>query len=236
MAEEKALVLSDEFKERVRAFKKDFYQKYKKISKEKTPQVDGSGKKIIDRRPDGMDFVIEAYMRDCLDKHFPGWSWEAAAPMLAIANAWLLAQGHLIVLDEYLVAYGITPPVRKFYAVGAARIQIKRGTINPGPESIVDLDKNAKAANSNALKKAINQLTHIGDDVYGKRIEEEGAGTLEEVLATTLDSSTAVTAFNELVKKKHLAWSKVFEILGVKSMDEIKDFKQAYEKLQKELS
>lgn len=227
---EEALVLTDEFKARVKAFKKDFYRKYKDISKEKTPRIDGSGRKIVERRPDGMDYIIEAYMRDCLDKHFPGWSWESAAPMQVIAGAWLLAQGHLIILDEYLIAYNIQPPVRKFYAVGAARIQVKRGA-QLNPESIVDLDKNAKAANSNALKKAINQLTHVGDDIYGKRIDEEGAGSVEEVLTTTLDTSTAASMFNEYVKEKHIAWGKVFEVLGVKSLSEVKDFKKAHQQL-----
>jgi len=221
---------SKEFLAKINAFKKDWYNFYKKISKEKTPEVDGTGRKIIDKRPDGWDYIIEAYMRECLDKHFPGWSWEAAASMQIVLN-FLLAQGHLVIIDEHLLAMGINPPYRRFYGVGAARIQFKRGAPMT-PENVVDIDKNAKSADSTALKYAINRLTHIGDDVYGKRIEEEGAGSFED-LATMESASPDIKqkAFNELVKSKRMPWSKVFEVLGVKGMSEITDYGEAYNKL-----
>jgi len=221
---------SKEFLAKINAFKKDWYSSYKKISKEKTPEVDGTGRKIVEKRPDGYDYIIEAYMRECLDKHFPGWSWEAAAPMQIILN-FLLAQGHLIVIDERLIALGISPPYRKFYGVGAARIQFKRNAPMT-PENVVDIDKNAKSADSTALKYAINRLTHIGDDVYGKRIEEEGAGAYADLVKME-DTSPDIKqkAFNELVKSKRMPWSKVFETLNVKSLSEITDYGEAYEKL-----
>lgn len=231
MAQGTALELySKEFLAKINAFKKDWYQSYKKISKEKTPQVDGTGRKIIEKRPDGWDYIIEAYMRECLDKHFPGWSWEAAAPMQVVLN-FLLAQGHLIIIDERLAALGINPPYRKFYGVGGARIQFKRGAPMT-PENVVDIDKNAKSADSTALKYAINRLTHIGDDVYGKRIEEEDAGTYEELVKMKGASpDIKQKAFNELVKSKRMPWSKVFEVLGIKGISEITDYGEAYTKL-----
>jgi len=73
------LVLTDEIKQKVKDFKKDMYKTYKDISKENTPAVDGTGKKIIEKRPDGYEFIVESYMREALDKHFPGWSWEMGA-------------------------------------------------------------------------------------------------------------------------------------------------------------
>jgi len=221
-----------EFLEKINEFKRDWRAKYKKISKEKTPQVDGTGKKIINKRPDGYDYIEESYMRECLDKHFPGWSWEAAAPMQVVLN-YLIAQGHLIIIDEHLLALGIQPPLRKFYGVGGARIQFKRGTTNfNNPEAVVDIDKNAKSADSAALKYAINRLTHIGDDVYGKRIEEEGMGSLEELVTMEgAGQDIKQKAFNELVKSKRLTYSKVFEILGIKSLSEITDYGTAYERL-----
>jgi len=240
MTDERALtitdvpVISNEFKEKIRAFKRDFYQKYKRISKEKTPQVDGTGRKIIDRRPDGYDFIIEAYMRECLDKHFPGWSWEMGGPPQFLGSEWVFVWGTLTIIDEHLLMLGINPPVRKFSATNGVRIKFKSGQPHTA-ENVIDIGNDVAAANSKAFKKAINQLTHIGDDVYGKRIEEEGMGSLEEVLASTLDNSVAVQAFNELVKNRHLPWSKVFSILGVKSMGEIKDFKEAYNKLKEAL-
>jgi len=234
MDEERALIVSDEFKERVKTFKRDFYQKYKRISKEKTPQVDGAGRKIIDRRPDGYDFIIEAYMRECLDRHFPGWSWEMGGPPLFLGSEWVFVWGTLTIIDEHLLAFGIHPPVRKFSATSGVRIKFKSGQPHT-PENVIDIGNDVSAANSKAFKKAINQLTHIGDDVYGKRIEEEGMGSLEEVLASTLDSSVAMQAFNELVKSRHLPWSKVFSTLSISSMGEIKDFGEAYNKLKEAL-
>lgn len=222
-----ALIISDEFKAQARQLKEEIYQKTKEISNEETPQVDGTGRKIVDKRPDGFDYIIEAYMREALDKHFPGWSWEAAAPMQVVLN-YLLAQGHLIIIDERLLAFGIMPPVRKFYGVGGARIQFKRGATLT-PENVVDIDKNAKSADSNALKYAINRLTHIGDDVYGKRIEEEGAGSFE----TVFESSPDAEKFGRLVTEHKWLWSWVFETLEVSGLDEITDFTEAYEKLKK---
>lgn len=223
---------SKEFLAKVNAFKKDWYQSYKKISKEKTPQVDGAGQQIIRKREDKFDYIIESYMRECLDKHFPGWSWEAAAPMQMVLN-FLLAQGHLIIIDEHLLAMGINPPYRRFYGVGGARIQFKRGAPLT-PENVVDIDKNAKSADSTALKYAINRLTHIGDDVYGKRIEEEGAGAYEDLVKME-DASPDIKqkAFNELVKSKRMPWSKVFETLKVEDMAGIAKmgYGEAYTKL-----
>jgi len=217
--------LTDEFKEQVKTFKEEMYQVYNNISKEETPKVDGTGRKIIDKRPDGFDYIIEAYMRECLDKHFPGWSWEAAAPMQVILN-FILAQGHLSIIDEHLMAFGIHPPIRKFYGVGGARIQFKRGAPLT-PENVVDIDKNAKSADSAALKYAINRLTHIGDDVYGKRIEEEGAGSYEDTLAT----SAGASSFGELLKQNRILWGEALQILDISSPSEITDFAKAWNKI-----
>jgi len=104
------------------------------------------------------------------------------------------------------------------------------------PENVVDIDKNAKSADSTALKYAINRLTHIGDDVYGKRIEEEGAGAFEDLVAMEgASQDIKQQAFNELVKSRHLTWSRVFEILGVKGLGEITDYGDAYNKVKEAL-
>jgi hypothetical protein len=102
--------------------------------------------------------------------------------------------------------------------------------------NIVDVGDNCKQANTAAMKYAINRLTHIGDDIYGKRIEEQGAGSLEDVVVMTGDRSVAQKAFNELVQKKRIPYSKVFELLGVKSMAEITDYGQAYNTLKQKLN
>jgi len=244
---------SPEFLEKINEFKKDWRAKYKKISKEKTPQVDGTGKKIINKRPDGYDYIEESYMRECLDKHFPGWSLNMAAPLHFLGSEWIVAQVFLDVIDEYLIPYNISPPIRRFYGVDSVRIQYRTcqckrrnngvplpncpickgtGSLPHNPENIVDVGDNCKQAVTAALKYAINRLTHIGDDVYGKRIEEEGAGSLEELVTMEgAGQDIKQKAFNELVKSKRLTYSKVFEILGIKSLSEITDYGKAYERI-----
>ncbi len=227
------LIISDEFKANIKAFKKDFADKYRRISKERTPEVDGTGKKIIDKRPDGYDFIIEAYMRNCLDGHFPGWSWEMGGPPQFLGSEWVIGWGTLTIIDEHLLAFGLNPPIRKFSAASGVRIKFGRNKPHT-PDNVVDIGNDVSALNSKAFKKAINQLTHIGDDVYGKRIEEENMGTLEEIVASdsvTMDENVAATAFSKLVKDMRMSWTKVFEILGVKDLTEIKDYKQALSKL-----
>ena len=235
MTEETGLIVTDEFKEKIKAFKKDFYNKYKKISKEKTPQVDGTGKKIIDKKGN-YDYIIAAYMVECLDRHFPGWSWEIAAPLQFLGAEWVVAEGTLTIIDEHLLAFGISPPYRKFYGCNAARITYPTGQQHL-VGNIIDVGNNVKAANTEAMKVAINRLTHIGDDVYRKRIEEEGAGSMEDIITGATVSSTDSQAkmFNEFLAKHKIPVSKTLSILGIKSLASITDYKQAYDTITKEL-
>lgn len=219
-----------EFNKKIKEFKKDWYKFYQNISKEKTPQVDGKGKKIIDKRPwDGLEYIIDAYMDECLDKHFPGWSWKKAGGLQFLGSEYVSADGELWILDEKLLAFGVNPPYRVFWGGGAARISYKTGKEHT-PENLVDIDKNIKAAITEAKKYAINRLTGIGDDIYGKRIETEGAGSLEDVVM----SSNSATDFGRWVADSKLKWGDVFKILNVKGIDDIKDFKEAIKIIQKE--
>ena len=220
------LLIPSEFKERMEVFKKDFYEKYNCISKEVTPKVDGNGTNIIRKRPDGYDYIVESYMRDCLDRHFPGWSWEATTPVEFIGSEWVVVQGHLCIIDEHLIALGINPPIRKFFGIDSVRIQFKKNQPHT-PENIIDVGDNCKQANTAALKYAINRLTHIGDDIYGKRIENEGAGSFEEVMNANPDS----TNFMRWIDSHKIRFSEIFEILGVKGLTEITDYKSAMEKI-----
>lgn len=219
------LVISDEFLARCETARENIRRKLEAIEKEETPQVDGTGKKII-RAKGGYDYIIETYMRGQLDKHFPGWSW-IGMPIVPMGAEWLLAQGHLQIIDENLLAFGIMPPIRQFHGVGAARIQYKTGAEHT-PLNVVDIDKNIKGANSAALKYGINRLTRIGDDVYGKRLDYEHMGSYEDILETT----GSATAFTEIIEKqRRMRWSEVFSILGVTSLGEITDFPAALEKI-----
>ena len=222
-----SLVLTDDFKERVRVFNEDFYQKYNDIAKTKTPKVDGNGREVIKTRPDGKDYIEEAWMRDRLDKHFPGWSSTMAAPLHFLGAEWVVAQVDLAVIDEHLLAYNINPPIRHFYGVDAVRIQYKKDMPHT-PENIVDVGDNCQSAVSGAFKRCINRLTHIGDDIYGKRVEEQGAGTYEDVVMET----NSLSAFGNWVQRDiKMPWDRVFAILNVKSLIEITNPQEAMEKI-----
>lgn len=219
-------VMQADFDSKIEAFRSDWYSFYKSISKEKTPEYDGSGKKIVERRPDGLDYVIEAFMKDRLNYYFPGWSWVRTCPPHFLGAEWVTHDGELLVIDARLLAYGINPPYRKFAASGAARIQFKRDMPHT-PENLVDLDKNVKASNTNAFKKAINQMLGIADDIYGKRIEDEGMGNLEEVMIAKND----VSMLNQYLKANGILPSKAMQKLGVKSLTEVTNIKEAIERL-----
>jgi len=233
--DQKTLTIQDipfppELQKRIEAFRKDWYQSYKRISKQKTPTYDGLGKQVVKKRPDGKDYIDDAWMSDRLNKYFPGWSWEAAAPLHFLGSEWVVAQGCLAIIDERLLAFGINPPVRKFYAVDSVRIQYKRDAPHT-PENIIDVGDNCQSAVTGAKKRAINRLCGIGDDIYGKRIEEEGAGTLEDIIAGSTKASTNVQykAFTDWLAKHKVPVGEALRILGIKNMQQIKDFKKAQE-------
>jgi len=237
--EEKTLTtipFSPDLVERVAAFKEDWYKHYKKISKTKTPTFDGSGKQIVKRRPDGKDYIDDAWMSDRLNKYFPGWSWEAAAPLHFLGSEWVVAQGHLIIIDERLLAFNINPPLRRFYGTDAVRIQYKRDMPHV-PENIIDVGDNCQSAVTGAKKRAINRLTGIGDDIYGKRIEEDGAGSMEDIITGTTIASTDSQAkmFNEFLAKHKIPVSKALSTLKIKSLANITDYKNALDTITKEL-
>ena len=183
------VVLSDAFQNRVKAFRDSLYAYTKDISHTDTPQVDGDGNTIIKRRPDGYDFLPDAWMRDRLDFYFPGWSWERIGETKYVGPSWpefVSCTGTLVIIVPEFLAMGIVPPYRKFSCGCAKRVTFKTGksgqtALSHGWDTIVDLKNDEEAVNTMALKKCINMLTHIGDDVYRKRIEEEGMGSYLEV-------------------------------------------------------
>ena len=118
-------------------------------------------KSQIKKRPDGLEYVTEEYMRQFLQRYFPGkWSWRGSDSPFVITHDHVIVSGHLIVeWPDGKVQY--------FFSPGAARIQYKRGE-DRTPENIIDLDSVVAAANSNALKRAINRLLDVASDVYRK--------------------------------------------------------------------
>lgn len=208
-------------------------QQQKSISDTPTPQIDGEGRPIIKRRPDGWDYIIEAYMRDRLNELYPGWSLAMAAPLHFLGAEWVVAQVSLEIIDERLVGLGIIPPVRRYYGVGASRVAYRQGQPHT-PESIIDIDLAVAGAVGRAGKRAINRLCSIGDDVYGKRIEDEGAGTLEQVtelLIVSDDHDAARQALLRYMTEHYKPISKGLKLLGVSSIGEITDVEAAYRTL-----
>ena len=128
----------------------------KSISGTKTPGC------FIETRPDGMDYVEEAYMREKLNEHYPVWSWKIDNSEF-LGSEWAIVRGTLSVVDN-----GIP---RTFSSIGAARVQFKRGQEHTA-ENVVDVDKNVASANTNAFKRAINRLCNICDDVYRKQVKD----------------------------------------------------------------
>jgi len=134
-------------------------------SKDKTPR--SQIKKIPGRyASDGgpMEYVEEGYMRNKLNSLYPIWSWVPAGqtPVQFLGAEWVIVSGSLVIEDN-----GVQ---RTFFSPGSARVQFKRGEAHTA-DNVIDIDKNVASANSFALKRAINRLTNIADDVYRKQVE-----------------------------------------------------------------
>tara|TARA_R110002051_G_scaffold125288_3_gene198711 strand:- start:28610 stop:29311 length:702 start_codon:yes stop_codon:yes gene_type:complete len=134
-----------------------------------TPTPKGQVKKKQD-----FDYVEEGWMRHQLNEHFPNWSWLPAGdtPVQFLGSEWVIVSGSLVINDN-----GVQ---RNFFSPGSQRIMFKKGQPHTA-ENVVDIDNNVAAANSNALKRAINRLTNIADDVYRKQILELGENELAQI-------------------------------------------------------
>jgi hypothetical protein len=151
---------------------KSLIRKHRDLSQRNTP------KSHVKTRPDGFDYVDEAYMRNQLGKNYPVWSWKPAGeePVQFLGSEWAIVSGELVIEDEGVI--------RRFFSPGAARIQFKRGQPHT-PENVVDVDKNLASANTNGFKRAVNRLCNIADDVYRKQdmsLTEDDVSELYEKL------------------------------------------------------
>lgn len=130
--------------------------------------------RYIKNRPDGFDYVDEAYMRTQLDKHFPNWSWRSTGdnPCQFLGSEWCIVTGTLVVWDHGMK--------REFFSPGGARIQFKKNQPHTS-ENVIDIDKNIASANTNGFKRCVNRLTRIADDVYKKQDTELSKEQLEKI-------------------------------------------------------
>lgn len=158
---------------KLKGVEQDIRTKRSDISYEDTP------KSQVKKRPDGMDYVEEGYMRNQLNRHYPIWSWELDEVQF-LGGEWVWCRGHLSIVEE-----GIT---RKFGSVGATRVQFRKGSDHV-PANIVDIDKNVASANTDAFKRAVNRLCNVCDDVYRKQILEPLSENDKDRLASALDEA-----------------------------------------------
>ena len=103
----------------------------------------------------GFDYVDEGYMRWCLNKHYPVWSWEIIK-YETLGDKAIVVHGRLRIMDE-----GVP---RSFDSVAAHRIAVSRSG-----SGYVDLGNDLKAANSDAFKVSVNRLCNVAADVYRKQ-------------------------------------------------------------------
>jgi len=98
---------------------------------------------------------------------------------------------------------------------------------------IISLFDDKKAAISDGIKKCLSYFG-IAADVYANK---ELEFYLEDLEAgdTEMKTDQSKRMFNKYIENQGLAYSKVFEILGVKNLSEITDFTEAYKKVKGEV-
>ena len=117
---------------------------HKKIRNKKTPKT------FVDKKG-GFDFIEFRYMLQQLDEHYPVWSWE-------IINSGTMGKSYFVHGRLTIIDNGFK---RWFDSITSHDFIISKKT-----NEFIGIENTLKAANTDALKKAINVLTGIGSDVY----------------------------------------------------------------------
>jgi hypothetical protein len=216
----------DSFQETVEKFKEHWKEKMDFVANQKT--IHKAKQRIVGKEQDPKtgqwrnkeeDYLQEQFMRSAMDKFFPGWSWKPAHEPIIVGNRAIISSGELVIIDMYLfrflVSQGVPPDramfTRSFYGMGGALIQITKESGNP-----VSVSNNAKAADTEALKYAINRLTRFGDDTYKKEDSDLGLTALEK-----MELSKLILESNMSEGDKQMA----FEKLPIVSSNMIEEFK-----------
>ena len=97
-------------------------------------------------------------MREVADKEYPGWSWTIVSTQF-VGDAAFLIHGRLKWFDE-----GIW---REGDVTASHRVQKSTKT-----NTYLDIGNDVKAANTDAIKKAMNMYLNIADDVYKNIVED----------------------------------------------------------------
>tara|TARA_Y100001963_G_scaffold68502_2_gene95498 strand:- start:34789 stop:35484 length:696 start_codon:yes stop_codon:yes gene_type:complete len=167
----------------------DQNKRRKSQSKKKTPKA------FIKKRPDGFDYVDEAYMREQLNLAYPGlWSWLPGT--WDVKGDWVVSSGTLQIIEPE------TKTVRQWFSPGAARIQFKKGQPH-SLDNVIDLDKNIASANAFCFKRAVNRLINVADDVYRKVSEDNllSEDAQKELIQTIQQSVLEKNVQDALIRK-----------------------------------
>ena len=99
---------------------------------------------------------------------------------------------------------------------------------------IISLFDDLKAAYTDGIKKCLSYFG-IANDIYGGKElnyfeseEESSNGKQPGIVISPTDQRTALDAY---IRNKHIRYDKALEIIGVSSMNDITDYKAAYDKL-----
>lgn len=112
-----------------------------------------------------------------------------------------------------------------------AKDQFKDGKLVHSAGDIISLFDDLKSAYTDGIKKCLSYFG-IANDIYGGKElnyfdSEEDASQTGIVISST-DQRTALDAY---IRNKHIRYDKALEIIGVSSMNDITDYKAAYDKL-----
>jgi len=135
----------------VKKIQKAITRKHKRVSRIETP-------KAFVKKKQGFDYTEYSYMREVADKEYPGWSWTIVSTQF-VGDAAFLIHGRLKWFDE-----GIW---REGDVTASHRVQKSTKT-----NAYLDIGNDVKAANTDAIKKAMNMYLNIADDVYKNIVED----------------------------------------------------------------
>jgi hypothetical protein len=113
----------------------------------------------------GIDYVKYPYMRSIADNYYPGWSWCIMGTEI-VNNKAFAVHGRLSWIE--MMPNG-TVVERHGDVTAGHRIQYSK----KDPTEFVDLGNDAKAANTDCIKKAFNMYMNISDDIYRAQVKEE---------------------------------------------------------------
>lgn len=182
---------------------------HKTVSDIETP------KGAVKTRPDGLEYVELAYMKNIADLYYPGWSWEIISYQF-IGDQAVTVHGRLIFFD------GVK---RIGDMIAGHRIQKKRDD----KTKYVDIGNDVKSAVTDTLKKAFNTFMNIADDVYkktGEYLSNEQINKLFEI-AEQCGSRTKLILSNKL-KNNEIDVSNYDEMLKAlkNKLEEVKEKSQ----------